>query len=140
MPDSPPPSIGWVSGQLGMSNDTLRYYEKIGLLPPVRRTASGQRRYSPRDLSRLRFIRRAQAMGFSLDEIAQLLKMREDPLHARTDVRKLAHQKLKEVETRLKDITTLRNELQLLINLCQGAEEGCPIVERMDENPPPDTE
>ena len=72
MPDLPSHTIGWVSSQLGMSIDTLRYYEKIGLLPPVRRTASGQRRYSSPDLSRLRFIRRAQGMGFSLEEIAQL--------------------------------------------------------------------
>jgi len=135
MPDLPSHSIGWVSSQLGMSIDTLRYYEKIGLLPPVRRTASGQRRYSSPDLSRLQFIRRAQAMGFSLEEIAQLLRMREDPLHAREDVRSLTHQKLRETEARLKEIMTLRNELQLLVNLCQGADSGCPIVERMDDTP-----
>ena len=133
MPDLPSHTIGWVSGQLGMSIDTLRYYEKIGLLPPVRRTASGQRRYSSPDLSRLRFIRRAQAMGFSLKEIVQLLKMREDPLHAKEDVRRLTHQKLRETEARLKEIMTLRNELQLLVNLCQGSDTGCPIVESMDD-------
>jgi DNA-binding transcriptional MerR regulator len=133
MPDLPSHSIGRVSSQLSISIDTLRYYEKIGLLPPVRRTASGQRRYSSPDLSRLRFIRRAQAMGFSLEEIAQLLRMREDPLHAKEDVRRLTQQKLQETEARLKEIMTLRNELQLLINLCQGTDTGCPIVERMDD-------
>ncbi len=140
MPEIPTLSIGQVSNQLDMSTDTLRYYERIGLLPPVGRSASGQRRYSPRDLSRLRFIRRAQAMGFSLDEIGQLLKMREDPLHARDDIRRLTREKLRDVDARLAEITTLRNELQLLVNLCQGNGEGCPIVERMDDSAPADRE
>ncbi|HEB96190.1 MAG TPA: heavy metal-responsive transcriptional regulator [Sedimenticola thiotaurini] len=133
MAESPTHSIGWVSRHLGMSVDTLRYYERIGLLPPVLRSASGRRCYGRKDLSRLRFIRRAQAMGFSLDEIAQLLRMREDPLHARDEVRRLTLSKLQETEARLQEITTLRNELQLLVNLCQGTADGCPIVERIDE-------
>ncbi|HHH40003.1 MAG TPA: heavy metal-responsive transcriptional regulator [Sedimenticola sp.] len=126
-------SIGWAAAQLGVSPDTLRYYEKIGLLPPVGRTASGRRSYSMRDLSRLRFIRRAQSMGFSLEEIGLLLKMREDPLHARKEIRHLTARKLQETEARLVELQTLRNELQLLVNLCRGTDGGCPIVERMDE-------
>ena len=72
-------------------------------------------------------------MHFSLDEIGQLLKMREDPQHARDDVRELTYQKLQEIKEELVDLTTLRNELQLLTNLCQAAEEGCPILEGIDE-------
>ncbi|HSH43762.1 MAG TPA: heavy metal-responsive transcriptional regulator [Arenicellales bacterium] len=124
--------IGDVTRLTGLSADTLRYYEKIDLLPPVGRTASGIRIYADKDISRLNFIQRAQKMNFSLAEIASLLKMREDPQRARKSVRELTASKLAEVEARLNEITTLRNELQLLLNLCQASDEGCPIIESID--------
>ena len=93
--------IGDVTKLLGISADTLRYYEKIGLLPAINRAVSGIRVYYERDLSRLRFIRRAQKMKFSLKEIAELLKMREDPQHARDEVRMLTRTKLSEIEEHL---------------------------------------
>ena len=126
--------IGGVTKLLGISADTLRYYEKIGLLPAINRTVSGIRVYIERDLSRLRFIRRAQKMQFSLKEIAELLKMREDPQHARDEVRILTRSKLSEVEEHLDDLQFLRNELQLLLNLCTASENGCPIIEGIDED------
>lgn len=126
--------IGDVTRQLGISADTLRYYEKIGLLPAVHRLASGIRQYQARDLSRLRFIQRAKAMNFSLDEIAQLLSMREDPQHAREEVRELTCFKLQQVEEQLEKLDTLRKELQLLVNLCRGAEDGCPIIDDIDRS------
>ena len=129
--------IGDVSKLLGISADTLRYYEKIGLLPAINRTVSGIRVYIERDLSRLRFIRRAQKMQFSLKEIAELLKMREDPQHARDVVRILTRSKLSEVEEHLDDLQFLRNELQLLLNLCTASEDGCPIIEGIDEDDSP---
>jgi MerR family transcriptional regulator, copper efflux regulator len=125
--------IGDIGKRLGLSADTLRYYEKIGLLQNVNRTASGIRLYSDKNVSQLKFIQRAQKMNFSLAEIKDLLKMREDPQHARDDVRELSHQKLVEIETHLKDLTTLRNELTLLVNLCTGSEEGCPIIEGIED-------
>ena len=125
--------IGNVTKLLAISADTLRYYEKIGLLPAINRTDSGIRVYLDRDLSRLRFIRRAQKMQFNLKEIAELLKMREDPQHARDEVRLLTRSKLSEVEEHLADLQFLRNELQLLLNLCTASEDGCPIIESIDE-------
>ena len=127
--------IGDVTRLLGMSADTLRYYEKIKLLPPVNRTASGIRSYSERDISRLKFVQRAQKMNFSLAEIKDLLQMREDPQHARDGVRALTQKKLTEVESHLADLQFLRNELQLLINLCQGSTNGCPIIEELEDEP-----
>ena len=124
--------IGEVSRLTGLSVDTLRYYEKIGLLPAVARTASGVRLYDDQDLSRLRFIRRAQKMNFSLEEIGMLLKMRADPRHARDEVRELTAHKLAEVERSLEELTLLRNELTLLLNLCRGSEAGCPIIEGIE--------
>lgn len=125
--------IGDLTRLLGLSADTLRYYEKIGLLPRVGRNASGLREYGERDVSRLRFIQRAQKMGFSLAEIAHLLAMRESPQQARDEIRTLTSDKLQEVELRLKDLTLLRDELRLLLNLCRGAKDGCPIIETIDQ-------
>jgi len=125
--------IGEVTELLGISADTLRYYEKIGLLPAIGRTDSRIRVYLDRDLSRLRFIKRAQKMQFSLKEIAALLKMREDPQHARDEVRLLAGNKLREINEHLDDLQILRNEFQLLLNLCTASEGGCPIIESIEE-------
>ena len=109
--------ISVVAKKVSLSADTLRYYEKIGLLPPVTRNPAGVRLYDDQDLSRLGFIRRAQTMNFSLAEIGQLLEMRESPQSARDEVRELTLQKLQAVEKNLGDLSALRNELQLLINL-----------------------
>lgn len=125
--------ISDVSKLLDMSADTLRYYEKIGLIPKVQRSGGGVRLYSEADLSRLRFIRRAQTMNFSLAEIGDLLNMREDPQHARDEVRELTRGKLAAVEQQLTELDTLRRELQLLVNLCTGSEEGCPIIDGIDK-------
>ncbi len=126
--------IGDIGKQLGLTADTLRYYEKIGLLKNISRTASGIRVYSDKDISCLKFIQRAQKMNFTLAEIKGLLQMREDPQHARTEVRELSHRKLVEIETHLQDLTTLRNELTLLVNLCTGSGEGCPIIEGIEKS------
>lgn len=125
--------IGDVTKLTGLTADTLRYYEKIKLLPKVSRNASGIREYDDKDISRLKFIQRAQKMNFSLAEIAELLQMRENPQKVRNEVRQLTANKLVEVDEHLQTLTTLRNELQLLLNLCQGAEEGCPIIDGLDE-------
>jgi len=125
--------IGDVTRLLGISADTLRYYEKIRLLPAISRTESGIREYCERDLSRLRFIRRAQKMQFSLKEIGALLNMRENPQTARDEVRLLTQGKLGEIEEHLNDLQFLRNELQLLLNICAASETGCPIIESIDE-------
>lgn len=128
--------IGQVTKALGLSADALRYYERIGLLPRVSRRGSGARAYNDGDLSRLRFIRRAQQMNFTLAEIAALLKMRGAPQNARPGVRRLTEKKLAEVESRLKDLNVLRRELKLLIGLCTGGKDGCPIIRRMNADSP----
>lgn len=124
--------IGDVARELDIGIDTLRYYEKIGLLPRVQRARSGARVYSEADVSRLRFIRRAQSLGFSLEEIGGLLKMRADPRRARPSVRELTRTKLAELDTRLAEMSLLRNELRLLLNLCQAGDGACPIIENLE--------
>jgi len=125
-------SIAQASMHTGLSTDTLRYYEKIGLIGPVPRTASGQRRYGERELSQLQFILRARSMQFSLEEIGQLLELRRQPLQARKEVRQLTRQKLEQIEQTLKTLHTLHDELSLLLKLCPGEGDGpCPIMEQM---------
>ena len=124
--------IGEVTKKTNMSADTLRYYEKYGLITGISRNVSGIRQYTDMDISRLKFIKRAQHMNFSLNEIKDLLIMREDPQHAKDSVRQLTADKLKHIESQLAELSTLRNELQLLLNLCRGSKDGCPIIEGID--------
>lgn len=124
--------IGEISKQLGISVDTLRYYEKINLLPPIYRKPSGLRLYSEKDISRVKFIKRSQRMGFSLDEIKKLMQFREAPQKAKPEVRQLAGKKLLDIEKRLDDLIILQRELQLLIGLCTNDKESCPILDAMD--------
>lgn len=127
--------IGDIASKLNISADTLRYYEKIGVLSKVARTASGRRAYNDNDIARLRFVRRAQKMNFTLAEIAALLKMRDHPQRARNKVRKLTEKKLADIETSLADLKHLRDELRLLLDLCLRGAKGCPIIERIDRQP-----
>lgn len=126
--------IGEVVAELGISADTLRYYEKIKLMPQVQRNGARVRFYTDKNLSRLRFIKRAQKMGFSLEEIAQLLGFRENPQQAKPKVRELAYQKLEEIEHHLSELGTLRDELRLLTNLCGASAEGCPILDKFEDD------
>ena len=126
--------IGDVTKRLNISADTLRYYEKIHLLLPISRSASGLRNYSEKDISRLKFIKRAQRMGFSLEEIGHLLDFREAPQEAKPDVRQLAGEKLADIKEHLRELKTLRDELTLLINLCATSEDGCPIIEGLEDD------
>ena len=130
-------SISETSTTTGMSQDTLRYYERIGLLTRVARNAGGQRRYTSDDIARLRFIRRAQAMDFSLEEIGELLALRDLDGDVRSDVRALAENKLVAIVARIETLSALRDELAALIAACHASERDCPIIGRM-ENPSAD--
>ena len=129
-------SIGKLAEASGLSRDTLRYYERLGLLEGVDRDAGGRRVYAERHLSNLHFIRRAQSMGFSLEEIGKLLQFRRDPRAAKRDVRELTRQKLALVEQQLQELELLRNEMALLLNLCGcvGEDEACPILDSLEES------
>lgn len=126
------PSIGETAQQSGLSVDTLRYYEKIGLMPRVARDNGGRRRYESRDLARLRFIRRAQRCNFSLDEIRQLLEFKHCRDAARPEVARLTEQKLHEIRQRMADLERLQQELGQLLELCQDSDRGCPIIDSFE--------
>jgi MerR family copper efflux transcriptional regulator len=121
-------SIGKLAKLAGVNIDTVRYYERNGLLAPSTRLASGYRRYGDLELARLRFIRRAQKLGFSLKEINSLLG-----LSARRNVaqvKRAAQAKLADVETRIADLQRVRAGLSILVDACPGHGQAsdCPIL------------
>ena len=126
--------IGDVTGKLGLSADTLRYYERIGLLSRVARNAAGIRFYNDRDISRIKFIQRAQKMNFTLVEIAELLTMRAPPNRAPAPVRVLTAKRPPAAELQVKELQTLRDELQLLLNLCASGRRSCAIIKKIDRS------
>lgn len=99
----------------GVSTDTLRHYERLGLLPQTARTPSGYRRYSPDCLERVRLIQRALTIGFSLNDLASVLARRERGDAPCRHVRALVAQRLSELETRLAELTRLREEMRALL-------------------------
>lgn len=126
--------IGEVALMLKISVDTLRYYEKIDLLGKVPRNPSGVRHYDEILITRLRFIRHAQRMGFSLDLIKELLNFREQPTNVKPQVRVVIQQKLIELEQQIHDLSQLRDELYTLSKECENsAETDCPILKKFEK-------
>jgi len=128
--------IGALAKRGGVGIDTVRYYERSGLLSPKVRLASGYRRYSPAEVARLRFIRRAQALGFTLNEIRELLALSSRPDVAR--VKRAAQQKLVDVEQRIASLERMRQGLFSLIDACpgHGRAEDCPILNALGSEEP----
>lgn len=126
-------SIGETAARTGLSADTLRYYERIRLLPPPQRSQGGQRIYREQDLDRLHFIQRAQAVGFTLEEIRRLLSFREDPADSNRAVRELAMKKHRAVQEQMALLEKMEGELALLISICRGQGDTCPILEHLEQ-------
>jgi len=125
--------IGTLARRAGVSIDTVRYYERGGLLAPKTRLASGYRRYSELEVARLRFIRRAQALGFSLKEVKQLLTLSN--LRDVSRVKRAAQEKLADVEERIASLERVRKGLASLIAACpgHGRAADCPILQALSE-------
>jgi len=123
--------IGTLAKRAGVSIDTVRYYEKSGLLSPESRLASGYRRYSDQQVSRLRFIRRAQELGFTLKDIRDLLGISKQRDVAK--VKRAAEKKLADVEARLVALTRMRDGLATLVATCpgHGRAADCPILKAL---------
>ena len=120
--------IGRLAKQSGVPIDTVRHYEKIGLLRPAGRLASGYRRYGQAEQKRLRFIRRAKTLGFTLDEIQELLDLSAGNNVDR--VRKAAIAHLGDVERRIEELGKVRDSLRKLVASCPGHGRAaeCPIL------------
>lgn len=120
--------IGELARRAGVGIDTVRYYERSGLLAPHSRLPSGYRRYRDLEVARLRFIRRAQSLGFTLSEIKSLLKLSAQRNVAQ--VKRSAQAKLEDVERRMKELQRVRDGLAELISECpgHGRADQCPIL------------
>jgi len=130
--------IGKVAAVAGASVQAVRYYERVGLLPPAHRTESGYRVYSPELVERLRFIRRAQAVGFRLEEIREILRMKYAGKSPCNCVRGMLEQKLKDVEDQLRDLAAFRQQLRKTLRgarrlprLPHRASAICPFIESL---------
>lgn len=121
-------TIGQLAAAGGVGVETVRYYQRRGLLKQPQRAAGSIRRYSLDDAARLRFIKRAQELGFSLDEIAELLQL-QDP-QRRGSVRQIARARLLQIEARRKDLQRMARALQHLIAQCEQGDStlSCPII------------
>ena len=128
--------IGRLANELGLGAGTLRYYERLGLLSPARRTGSGYRMYDRDAARRLRFIRRAQALGFSLEEIAELLALHDNPHGTARQVKRLTEAKIADFETRIRDLQRMKRALEVLAASCtgHGHTRECPILAALDRD------
>ena len=125
--------IGMTIGQLGRATgtavETVRYYEKIGLLPKAARTAGNYRSYGSAEVDRLGFIRKARDLGFSIEQVRALLSLSDERDRDRDDVDRIAKQHLAEVDRKIADLTALRRELSTVIEQCEsGTVAECRIL------------
>ena len=123
-------TIGRLAELSGVNVDTVRYYERQGLIPQPPRSSAGYREYGEADLERLRFIRRSKELGFTLAEIAELLSLTADRESDMEGVKRKAEQRLQQVELKIRELQRVRRGLRELIAACPGHGElnGCPIL------------
>lgn len=131
-----PVSIGEAARRAGVSARMVRHYEAQGLLPPMHRTDGGYRQYAESDVHALRFIRRARDLGFSMAEIAELLRLWQDRARASASVRRIASRHVEELERKIAELTTMRRTLEQLVACCHGdGRPDCPILEELEGVP-----
>jgi Cu(I)-responsive transcriptional regulator len=126
----------WISQtarEAGVNTQTLRYYERRGLLPKPSRRGSGYREYAPEAVRIVRFIKRAQALGFSLDEIEELARLRGVRRDERHRVRAIAERKIVDIDRKIAHLRSMREALTTLVESCHGGGAAeCPIIEALN--------
>lgn len=129
-----PLSIGQVARQAGVGVETVRFYERQGLLEEPERKPSGYRQYDGGVVKRLRFIRRAKELGFTLKEVAGLLALSHDPSATRSDVRGQALAKVTDIEGKIRDLQRMKEALFEVTATCRGngPATDCPILEALN--------
>ena len=127
-------TIGEVAKQTGIGVETVRFYEKSGLIDEPPRTEAGYRQYPEDTASRVRFIRHAKELGFTLTEIKELLNLRLDPTTTCEDVRQVAEEKLRNVRAKIQSLQGIEMALGDLIGACAvgGPDGECPILEALE--------
>ncbi len=127
-------TIGTLAKEVGVNIETVRYYERLKLLTPTDRTPSGYRLYDGEALTRLRFIKNAQALGFTLHEITELLNLRISSTARCGDVQRKAQAKLDQVKDKIRDLHALDRTLLALVRSCQAGQptDRCPILQSFE--------
>lgn len=127
-------SIGQIAKQTDITVETIRFYEKKGLIDTPDRTESGYRQYPEETVKRIRFIQRAKDVGFTLGDIAELLHLRREPGSSCTDIKLRATDKIEEVDQKIQELQKIRDALARMIMKCSGsgALSECPILEELD--------
>ncbi|MFA5521947.1 MAG: Cu(I)-responsive transcriptional regulator [Castellaniella sp.] len=127
-------NIGEAATASGVSARMIRHYEKIGLIPPAGRTDAGYRLYTQPDIHRLRFIRRARDLGFSITEIETLLGLWNDKSRRSSDVKRLAQEHIDQLELRIESMLQMTQALKILVRSCAGDERpDCPILHSLEQ-------
>src|SRR3954471_6914043 len=125
--------IGTAAEQAGVNVQTLRYYERRGLLPRSPRRGSGYREFPDEAVRIVRFIKRAQDLGFTLDEIEELLRLRVDKRRDRARIRGVAERRVRQIDQKIAELQAMKRALSHLVDCCeQGATLECPIIEALD--------
>jgi MerR family mercuric resistance operon transcriptional regulator len=126
-------TIGQLAKAAGVNLETVRYYERIGLIAKPARTPGGQRSYSGEDARHLAFVRRARELGFSIDDIRVLLKLASPGKQSCAEVQSIASAHLANVQTKLADLAKLEKILAATVDQCSGdASPACPVLEMLD--------
>ena len=129
-------TIGRLAKEAGIGIETVRFYERQGLIAPPPRTDSNYRMYPEEEITRLKFIKRAKNLGFTLNEIKELLALRHDPHATKADVKERTHVKIEDVTEKIRDLTRIKEALEHLYDACDGHGplDQCPILEALDTN------
>lgn len=126
-------NIGIAASRSGVSAKMVRHYESLGLLPAIDRTEAGYRRYTEREVHTLRFIRRARDLGFSMVEIAELLRLWQDRERTSAGVRRIAQRHVEDLERKIAELTAMRRTLERLVDCCHGdGRPECPILDELE--------
>jgi MerR family transcriptional regulator, copper efflux regulator len=127
-----PFNIGQAAARSGVSAKMVRHYESLGLLPEVARTDAGYRQYTESNVHTLRFIRRARDLGFSMVEIAELLKLWQNKGRASADVKRIALDHAADLHRRIEEMSAMKRTLERLADCCHGAARpDCPILDEL---------
>lgn len=130
-------NIGQAAKASGISTKMIRHYESVGLFPEAARTESGYRQYTDKDVATLHFIRQSRDLGFSIEQIRQLLGLWQDRQRPSRQVRALAEMHLQELDGKLKELQAMKATLEHLVHACHGdGRPDCPIIDALARQAP----
>lgn len=123
-------NIGTAAERSGVAAKTIRYYESVGLIQPAERTAAGYRVYGTQDVETLRFVQRARSLGFSVEEVSNLLALWRDRSRSSAEVKALARHRVEDIDRKVAELTEMRETLLHLMERCHGDDRpDCPILQ-----------